>query len=575
MTRQVRSSGSVLMFASAWRPGPGQAGNRPRARLRSTCWHVLCRSLVALTVMLFAGRALAQNEGQADLDKATQLKISATTINDLTEVIRLCDAALKKGLDQNNSPFAKDLLSSTLVQRGTVYANKAFRSLLTEGNWQQDRKEALADLEKGLAQNPKQPQASYLIARLNLLPEGDAKRAATALDAAIAQSEDEPTLQAEALILRSGNQKDPNRRLADLDEAVRVAPGDASVFRSRGATRADMNKLEPAIDDFNKAIELDPKQVSSYQLKVMVLVKQKKLADALAVLDKARSVAPDNVDLPVTKARIYTLDANYKSALDELNRAAAVEPANLGVLLLRAAVYQEMGNKAKALEDIDKILKLKPRLPAAMRDRAILLSDLGKFDDAVSQLEQLQKANPKDPLTLLQLGMLYTAQKSYDKSVAAYSALLADHPEEWMAYRGRGDALLNLGRRIEAVADYDKALARQPKDVGVLNNLAWVLATAPEDKLRDGKRAIVLAVEACKLTDYKQDYILSTLAAAHAEAGEFQNALTWSNKAVELATKEHLEALKKEVESYKAHKPWREALPEPRDKKPAEQKAAK
>lgn len=541
----------------------------------STCLPWLSRGLVALSLALVAGPTLAQNEGQADLDKATQSKIGANTVSDLTEVIRLCESALKKGLDQNNMPFAKDLLASTLVQRGSQYANKAFRNMLTEGSWQQDRKDALADLEKGLAQNPKQPQASYLIARLNFLPEGNAKRAAEALDAAIAQSADEPTLQAEALVLRSSTQKDPNRRLADLDEAVRVAPGDATVFRSRGATRADMDKLGPAIDDFDKAIELDPKQVSSYQLKAMVLIKQKKLADALAVLDKARSVAPDNVDLPMTKARIYTLEANYKSALEELNRAATVEPGNLGVLLLRAAVYQEMGNKAKALEDIDKILQLKPRLPAAMRDRAILLSDLGKFDDAVAQLEQLHKANPKDPLTLLQLGMLYSAQKSYQKSIDAYSSLLTDHPEEWMAYRGRADALLNLGRRAEAVTDYDKALRRQPKDVGVLNNLAWVLATAPEDKLRDGKRAVLLATEACKLTNYKQDYILSTLGAAYAETGDFQSALTWSNKAVELASKEHLDSLKKEVESYKANKPWREALPEPPEKKPVEKKAAK
>ena len=64
--------------------------------------------------------------------------------------------------------------------------------------------------------------------------------------------------------------------------------------------------------------------------------------------------------------------------------------------------------------------------------------------------------------------------------------------------------------------------ASKPHDAGILNNYAWVLATAPEDKLRDGHKALAMAIDACKQTDYKEDYILSTLAAAYAEIGRFQ-----------------------------------------------------
>jgi Tfp pilus assembly protein PilF len=135
-----------------------------------------------------------------------------------------------------------------------------------------------------------------------------------------------------------------------------------------------------------------------------------------------------------------------------------------------------------------------------------------------------------------------------------------------------------LGRRSNAASDYEQALKLQPHDVGILNNFAWVLATAPEDKLRDGHRALALATDACRQTDYKEDYILSTLAAAYAETGDFESARKWAAQAVEVKPSPHAESsrkdeLKKELESYKANKPWREVLPVPEDPKTGDKKA--
>jgi Flp pilus assembly protein TadD len=158
--------------------------------------------------------------------------------------------------------------------------------------------------------------------------------------------------------------------------------------------------------------------------------------------------------------------------------------------------------------------------------------------------------------------MIYSVQKRSGKAVEAYSAILAVQPDVWQALRGRGDAYLNLGKHAEAVADYEKALKLEPNDQGLLNNFAWVLATSPDDALRDGKRAVKLAVEACKAIDYKLAHVISTLAAAYAEIGDFDSAVKWATKAVELADKEQLADIKKELESYQAKKPRRERLSE-------------
>ena len=85
----------------------------------------------------------------------------------------------------------------------------------------------------------------------------------------------------------------------------------------------------------------------------------------------------------------------------------------------------------------------------------------------------------------------------------------------------RDAATVRLHRTLyaaEAIAEYEKAYKIMPKDSGLLNNFAWVLATSTDDKLRNGAEAVQLAGRACELTSYQQAVFIGTLAAAHAEA---------------------------------------------------------
>jgi len=551
---------------------------------------VLTLTLLVLGVGSFPIPAHAENEGQADLDKATQQKLGAQNAEDLAEVIQLCESALKKGLDKGNASFANDLMASALVQRGTLTANKVYRAIFgmamrdkgsppgDADNWKAYRDEALVDLEKGVKLSPKQPQAEFEIAKLYLLPGGSSQKALDALDKTIALATDDAALRAEALVRRATLRRGLPQRLADLDEAVRTLPGNAAVLRARGLVNAEAEKWNDALADFTKAIEADPKDAMSYQMKAAVLVKAKKFAEALDVLEKGHRVAPRNIELLATKGQILVMQSNFKAAAEEITRAMAIDPSNLSMLELRAALYEQMGERAKALADIEKILEIKPGQPNVIRMRAILLANLGKYDAAIEALQALHKANPQDSLTMLQMGMVYMNMKDYGKAIDVYGAILKDHPDDVDAMRGRADALLNSGHRSDAVSDYEQALKRQPHDVGILNNFAWVLATAPEEKLRDGHRALAMATDACRRTDYKEDYILSTLAAAYAETGDFESARKWAAQAVEVKPSLHAEPtrkdeLKKELESYLANKPWREDLPGQEAKKDGDKNA--
>lgn len=528
-------------------------------------------AMVALVVtgVLAASRALAANEGQEDLDKATVAKLNADSLSDLAEVIRLIESALHKGLDEANTRFANQLLASTRIQRGTVIAQAILNTIPPDPNWREFRRVALDDLEKGVALEFNQPQALLTIAQLNLLPDGDASRAASALDDAIRRADKEPLVKAKALLLRAGLTKDPAKKQADLDEAVRTAPGSAAALRARGSWYFDQDKFHEALADFDAALKLESHSASLRTARALTLIELKRYDEALAELAQARHLEPNAVAPLYEQGRVLGIQGKFKEALEPLEKAAALDPGNVGVLLLRATVYQELDEKDKALADVDRALKLRPGLAVAMQLRAALLAGSNKFSEAIAQLEELQRVTPEDPDVELQLAMFYSVEGKPRKAIERFTKVLAKEPDNFIALRGRADALLSIGRQAEAIADYEKALKKKPDDSGVLNNLAWVLATSPDEKLRNGKRSIELATKACELTEYKQAHILSTLAAGYAEIGDFQTAIKWSQKAVELGKPDQKEALAKELAGYKDGKPFRELQNTPEAEEPS------
>ncbi len=104
-----------------------------------------------------------------------------------------------------------------------------------------------------------------------------------------------------------------------------------------------------------------------------------------------------------------------------------------------------------------------------------------------------------------------------------------------------GNTLEGQGQYAEAVHFYESALKAQPDQAGVLNNLAWLRAACADPGFRDGPQAVRLATRACELTDWQKPLFIGTLAAAQAESGEFQRAITTAQRAASLAKSLRLE----------------------------------
>jgi tetratricopeptide (TPR) repeat protein len=230
-------------------------------------------ALALVLVALPAAAARAQNEGQEALNQATQKKLSAESLADLNEVVRLCEQALKKGLDDTNTQFANSLLTGTLVQRAGILSAAIFEKNPPDPRWPELRGVAIKDLERAIKIDPKLAEAHHLIARLHALPGGDLDRARKAIDQAIENTTKDQLALARYLTLRANlttydlspkteeakreAEKAAEKRLADYAKAIELAPDDEDALRSRGRFYLALEKYAEAIKDFNRALEIN------------------------------------------------------------------------------------------------------------------------------------------------------------------------------------------------------------------------------------------------------------------------------------------------------------------------------
>lgn len=498
--------------------------------------------------------------GQAALTAAIEAKLDADDLDDFRAVLEGCREAIAKGLDENSRKFAEELYTSTLVDRAATLCNAIFEAARPSPQWRRIRGLAMKDLEEVVDRDPRVGSAHLLIARLQALPDGDRGQAAESARKVIDLLGDDPLRCAQASLVLAELEDDPDQRSARLDEAVEFAPRDADVRRARGMFRLAADQFDAAREDLAVAAEEDPDDASLHEALGMACLMADRLEDARGAFDRAIEIDPQSPGPLLQRARVFALGSDSDQALADVGRVLELVPHEPMALVLRARIHQQSGDAEAALADLKEVLDDNPDMAAALELRGLIAAEQEDYALAIRDFRRLVGRNPQDPVLLGQLGLFFLAAKQPAEAIKRFTLALEIDGDNFPCRRGRGDAALSIGDHAAALQDLEKAVSLKPDDPGALNNLAWLLATSPDEEIRDGRRAVELAQKACEATEWKESHIISTLAAGHAENGDFQSARKFSRQAVEAGHDEPgvQEQLQSELASYEAGRPWRE-----------------
>ena len=159
-----------------------------------------------------------------------------------------------------------------------------------------------------------------------------------------------------------------------------------------------------------------------------------------------------------------------------------------------------------------------------------------------------------------------SARHTRAAAIIHWQIFLRDDPYDVHARDELGALLVQTGHLRDALAQWRESLRLQPDDGNALNNLAWVFATSTEESVRDGARAVELATKAASLPGGDSPVVLRTLAAAHAEKGDFASAVLTAERALASAQAQQnaslVASLRHELNLYQAGIPDREVVPE-------------
>ena len=256
------------------------------------------------------------------------------------------------------------------------------------------------------------------------------------------------------------------------------------------------------------------------------------------------------------RARCWVLKGELDLAIKDFTESLRISP-HAAMYNNRAIVWAAKKNYDKAIEDYSQAIHLQPQFAPPYCNRGSMWLSKKEYDKAIEDCSTAISLDPQFALAYRLRGNTWKAQKEYDRAIDDYTRVLELDPISATTYQDRGQAWVGKKEYGKASDDYNRGLKLSPTLPALCNATAWLLATCPDKKIRDGKRAVHLAKQALGKQKTNANYI-DTLAAAYAEIGDFDEAVRWQQKTLGDAHFKKDAAAQRRLELYRKMQPYRE-----------------
>jgi tetratricopeptide (TPR) repeat protein len=255
---------------------------------------------------------------------------------------------------------------------------------------------------------------------------------------------------------------------------------------------------------------------------------------------------------------LFALDRT-EEAVTRYKDALRLDPTDFKAHNNLGVAYISLGKTNEAIACFQKAVELVPGDATFFANLTGLLLESGRNAQAIQLVRERLKQAPGNAAAHYSFaGMLFKSGR-IEEAHAHYAKAVELAPEFIEARFGLAEILARLNKKSEAIQHWREIVRRKPDAVQVLANLAWALATDPNDALRNGREAVVLAEKTCALAGKENPAYLDLLAAAYAEAGRFQDAVEVAGRAVLLAenNQQSAEPYRARMTLYAQQRPYR------------------
>ena len=204
------------------------------------------------------------------------------------------------------------------------------------------------------------------------------------------------------------------------------------------------------------------------------------------------------------------------------------------------------------------VIEQNPQDAVAYKARGKIWFHEGELDKSIEDLDKSIQLMPSSEAHTIR-GWAWKRKGDKEKPMIHFDEAIRLDPKNSLAWRVRGATWAGLTNYERTLFNYNESIRLDPDNPDSLNHRALLLAACNDDQIRNGKQAIADATKACELTSWKNPLYIINLAVAYSEVDDFDAAIRWHSKAIELYTPEQVKSLSLQarLEQFQQHKPIR------------------